>query len=146
MYVYLLNSLTSNRTYVGMSNDPWHRLRQHNGYLKGGAKYTRSGRPWIIQVIISGFPSRSAALSFEKRWHIVRKPKYRIRNFEKQLEWVINRLAINNKHDSCFDLNCIIGPRKQETPRKLFKDHPDPSYQTNNSGVNFYWIYLPTLE
>ena len=34
-----------NSTYAGVSPDPVRRLRQHNGEIKGGAKYTRSKGP-----------------------------------------------------------------------------------------------------
>ena len=35
-------------TYAGVSPDPVRRLRQHNGEIKGGAKYTRSRRPVVL--------------------------------------------------------------------------------------------------
>lgn len=64
-YVYLLKSTTSRKTYIGFSTNPSHRLRQHNGEIKGGAKYTRYGRPWKLILAITGFPSAHLALSFE---------------------------------------------------------------------------------
>ena len=43
-------------TYVGVSPDPVRRLRQHNGEIKGGAKYTTSKGPgWEHICLISGF-------------------------------------------------------------------------------------------
>ncbi|KAJ3571004.1 hypothetical protein NP233_g4044 [Leucocoprinus birnbaumii] len=42
--------------------------RQHNGELINGARETISYRPWIMQLLVHGFPSRSAATSFEYAW------------------------------------------------------------------------------
>ncbi len=47
-FVYVLQSQTLTRTYVGVATDPERRLRQHNGELVGGARSTRAGRPWEI--------------------------------------------------------------------------------------------------
>lgn len=52
-------------TYAGVSPVPERRLRQHNGELKGGAKYTTSkGTGWRHICLISGF-NKIQALQFE---------------------------------------------------------------------------------
>jgi len=73
-YVYLLASTTSRRTYVGYTCNLERRLRQHNGEIKGGAKYTRYGRPWKMICYVDGFPDNTTALQFEWRMH--HPPKY----------------------------------------------------------------------
>lgn len=78
--VYFLQSTTSNKTYVGYSMNPFHRLRQHNGELVGGAKRTQVGRPWRIVCIVAGFPTAKAALQFEYRWLKIRATRQRITN------------------------------------------------------------------
>ncbi len=35
--------------YTGITNNLDHRIKQHNGNLKGGARYTRSRQPVIIR-------------------------------------------------------------------------------------------------
>ncbi|KAD7479022.1 hypothetical protein E3N88_02158 [Mikania micrantha] len=57
-------------------------LKQHNGELKGGAKASQAGRPWICACIIQGFESKSEACKFEFKWKSLsrkmtrkRKPK-----------------------------------------------------------------------
>jgi len=74
-YCYLLYIPGTNRTYIGATNDPAHRLRQHNGELKGGAKATK-GKQWTQAFYLSGFPDWSTTLQFEWAWkyHSRRKP------------------------------------------------------------------------
>jgi structure-specific endonuclease subunit SLX1 len=55
-------------TYIGFSNDPVHRLRQHNGEIVSGARKTSKYRPWRHVAIVSGFPSHHTALQFEWQW------------------------------------------------------------------------------
>ena len=70
-YVYLLVS-TNNSTYIGATINLEHRLRQHNGEIKGGAVATsikvKAGEVWKRACHVSGFPSWPAALQFEWRW------------------------------------------------------------------------------
>lgn len=65
--VYLLKC--ENRTYIGMTNDFFHRWRQHIGEIKGGAKYTsKMGKDWYPICIIDGFKSKKEACQCEWRW------------------------------------------------------------------------------
>lgn len=63
------------RTYVGITNNTARRLRQHNGEIVGGAKYTTrtKGGVWRFLYIISGFPDGSTAAKWE--WRLHRKGK-----------------------------------------------------------------------
>jgi len=67
-FVYILQSkVAPTRTYVGVTNDIHRRLRQHNGHLAGGARYTKAHRPWFMHSLFE-LPSRREALSLE--WKI----------------------------------------------------------------------------
>ncbi|KAF9559892.1 hypothetical protein CPC08DRAFT_637226 [Agrocybe pediades] len=49
---------------------------QHNGELTQGARKTKAKRPWEMQMIVHGFPSRLAALKFEWAWQHPQKSRY----------------------------------------------------------------------
>lgn len=51
--------------YVGASVDPERRLRQHNGEIKGGGRYTSRHRPWSLRAIFGPYTGRSEALKAE---------------------------------------------------------------------------------
>ena len=52
--------------YVGCTTDLVRRLRQHNGELVGGAKFTASHRPWCMKAIYGPYANRSEACKAER--------------------------------------------------------------------------------
>jgi predicted GIY-YIG superfamily endonuclease len=99
--VYVLQSKENDRfTYVGATVNVERRLRQHNGKLVGGAKYTRSHRPWSLRYIVSGFIDKIMCLQFE--WRVKYESK-RIRNCDtiqrrrRALQVVMNRKRISSR-------------------------------------------------
>lgn len=63
---YCLKSTThANRTYVGITNNFTRRIRQHNGELVGGARYTHAYRPWRPLFRVHGFKTKRDVLRFE---------------------------------------------------------------------------------
>ena len=92
--VYILCNNCNNCTYVGMTNNLSRRIRQHNGIISGGAKYTsRLGNNyiWYYHTIIENF-NKHNALSIEKKIKIYSK-KYKgspIERRMKALENIIN--------------------------------------------------------
>lgn len=66
-WVYVLVSGSSKATYVGSTNDAERRLRQHNGLDAGGARRTRSGRPWVCARLHGPFADRGLAQAAEAK-------------------------------------------------------------------------------
>ena len=63
-WVYVLRS-ESGAYYVGCTTDIHRRVRQHNGEIVGGAKCTRSNRPWRLAKAYGSYANRSEALKAE---------------------------------------------------------------------------------
>lgn len=95
---YILISFDSSKSYVGSTNDMHRRIRQHNGEIKGGAKYTQMGRPWRIACIIEGFHTHQQALQFE--WALkfqsrkVPKTKPKLSAIQKRGKGLINLVGL----------------------------------------------------
>lgn len=59
--VYCLKSAASpGKTYVGCTNNFVRRLRQHNGSISGGARFTKQNRPWVPVFVVAGLTKREA--------------------------------------------------------------------------------------
>ncbi|KAG6792856.1 hypothetical protein POTOM_002016 [Populus tomentosa] len=88
-------------------------LKQHNGELKGGAKASRAGRPWICACIIRGFNDRSEACKFESKWKSFSRKLPRKRIDDDQMkqsskdshQLLQHRKTALNRVKGSFDLN-----------------------------------------
>jgi predicted GIY-YIG superfamily endonuclease len=97
--IYLLINTYNNYTYVGITNNITRRIRQHNGIIKGGAKYTTSKKSegeWIMYGFIENLDKHSA-LSLEKKIHLRTKKGKGITPLERRL-YVINELIQNTEY------------------------------------------------
>tara|TARA_Y100000591_G_scaffold332344_1_gene369306 strand:- start:370 stop:795 length:426 start_codon:yes stop_codon:yes gene_type:complete len=101
---YIIYNRTS--TYAGVSPDPVRRLRQHNGEIKGGAKYTTSKGPgWKHICIITGFKDKIQAMQFE--WavkHVAPRNAGGITNRIKKLYEVLQRKHWTSKSPLASDV------------------------------------------
>ena len=95
--IYLLVNSDNNCTYVGITNNPERRIRQHNGIIKGGAKYTtRNKGKWDYYALILGC-EKIEALSIEKKIHILSKKTKGSSPLERRII-CINNLLIEYPH------------------------------------------------
>jgi len=60
-YVYLIESLSNCRRYVGLTTDLKQRIREHNA---GESTHTSSFRPWKLRTYVA-FENQSKAEAFE---------------------------------------------------------------------------------
>jgi predicted GIY-YIG superfamily endonuclease len=88
-----------NCTYAGVSPDPVRRLRQHNGEIKGGAKYTTSkGSGWEHVCLVKGFQNKIQSMQFE--WavkHVLPRDAGGITNRISKLYTVLNKSKWTSK-------------------------------------------------
>ncbi len=69
-YCYILYNTCCQKSYVGYTVNPIRRLRQHNGVIQGGAKYTQNNKgTWEFLIVITSTSfTKQIALSLE--WHV----------------------------------------------------------------------------
>jgi len=96
--VYLLVNSVNNCTYIGITNNPDRRIRQHNKELVGGARYTSMYSDWKYYGWIKSIEDEliiNRALSIEKKIKIrSRKSKLKL-PVERRLE-AIEGLLVEN--------------------------------------------------
>jgi predicted GIY-YIG superfamily endonuclease len=102
--IYLLVNTVNNCTYIGITNNSDRRLRQHNGELVGGAKYTHAKKgngEWKFYGWVKGIGEniliKNRSLSLEKKIKI-RSRKCKGLPLEKRIT------AINNILEENLDL------------------------------------------
>lgn len=102
MYVvYLLKC--DNFSYVGMTNNIFKRLRQHNGEIKGGARYTSKRNQWYPVLIIDGFQDMKSAMQCE--WRLKRGKKGVLGRIKYLNDFLKNNDRWTSKSDIIIDQN-----------------------------------------
>jgi predicted GIY-YIG superfamily endonuclease len=120
-FCYILRNLNQkykNFTYIGSTNNPIRRIRQHNSEIVGGAKYTTArGNEWEYMVLLCGHLSHSNVLSCEWKLKNLKKryigPINKIKSLNEllQLEKWTNKCEILNK--DCIYKLFIINEMKE---------------------------------
>lgn len=81
-YVYILYSVSTNKYYVGHTQNITARLERHNS---GKSRATKAGAPWELQYS-EGFETRGLAMTREKEIKAQKSRKYIIKLIETQGE------------------------------------------------------------
>lgn len=67
-FIYLLQSESTGRSYIGITTDPQRRIRQHRREIRGGARSTRICSDWkMIFCMCHPDFDRGCAMGHEKR-------------------------------------------------------------------------------
>ena len=107
-FFYLIKN--NNLTYAGVSPTPDKRLRQHNGEIKGGAKYTTSKGPgWEHICLIGGFQNKVQSMQFE--WavkHVTPRDAGGVENRIKKMLIVCNKERWTSKAPLAKDVPLTI--------------------------------------
>ena len=128
-YVYLLSLPCKKRTYIGATIDLTHRLRQHNGEIKGGAKAT-SGNKWERVAYVSGFPDWRSALQFEWKW------KHLTKQITMPTSFLENRI-IYRRLFALKQLLALDKSTNNAVPFALWESPPQTHWE--NSEIETFW-------
>jgi putative endonuclease len=63
-YLYIIYSLKADKYYIGYSDNPQRRLREHNE--NPHLSFTSKHRPWILKCLIPVSSERGEAMKWEK--------------------------------------------------------------------------------
>ena len=119
-YCYIIINESKKHTYVGYTVKPERRIRQHNGEIKGGARYTHRHCPnWsFVALISSDCESFDNHLALSLEWHM--KPhRKRMKNT------IENRILLLTKALAHPKLECLDHVLVRVAPDyyELFKAH-----------------------
>ena len=92
-YCYLI--MSNKLLYTGITNNLEKRIRQHNGLIRGGAKYTRKSKIWLYHTIVGKFNTKSEACKFEWMWKHIKNKKNK---------WRKNKAGMKNKMERLIEL------------------------------------------
>ena len=102
--LYLLTNTNNNKTYLGITNNPERRIRQHNGEISGGAKYTHNFKGegiWEYYLHIENL-SKSEALSLERKVKNKRKKSKGKTPLDRRLNVLLPTLEEFPDSKTCF--------------------------------------------
>ena len=133
---YILQSVDSNRTYVGATDNLYRRLCDHNGIhgVSKGAKATK-GQMWYVAFYTSGFSNKIACLSFESGIRRIKRRKCKHVYYYKYSDSPIRRRVVD-----LYNLLYVGSPLKKWTKEGLtinwLENEYIPKQMTLPSGVN----------
>lgn len=120
--VYLIEC--DNLYYIGMTNNFTKRIQQHNGFLSGGAKFTKKKKNWNPILMIDGFINKSQAMQCE--WAFKNKKNTHTNGimgrFEK-LNYLLNKNKWTNQSPFIEQQNIKIYITNKYKSNIIYKTH-----------------------
>ena len=100
-YVYIIEGTNNNKTkyYIGYTNNPAKRIRQHNNEIKGGAKATKNFK-WKFVGLISNIGDNIEGLQIEWRLKHSTKKYGIINRIDSFLEYVESTNCVSSKSNN----------------------------------------------
>lgn len=92
-YAYLIYSPLLSATYIGITNDIYKRILQHNNILSGGAKSTKKTNDWMYYCFVGCFNNKSEAMRFEWLW----------KHYKPVNKWISTK-GLKNRLDRLYEL------------------------------------------
>lgn len=146
---YALSSSDGSRSYTGQTNDFTRRLRQHNGEIKGGARYTKTKTKWTPIFRVTQFKTLRFVLQFEiamkkrkipskfdpLKKHYTRGPQGRVR----QLEYLLSLGKINNE-ETYHGLIVLVHITKEKYLKWSGLTWGEFNERRNQQGVKFEFL------
>ena len=145
MFLCYLIANGESRTYIGYTNDFKKRIRQHNGELSGGAKYTTAHKGttgWEPVALITGIEDKSTCLSLEWRMKKRRNSKGKLKPSSgidarlKNIFEIIEEDKISNKSPAPSEIPLISIIINKKFEGKLEKLVDLNEFFINNSVSN----------
>ncbi len=110
-YCYIIYN-SKDRTYNGYTVNLERRLRQHNGYLKGGARATHNRGPWCFLCVLTSECWDCISTAMQHEWSIKYPTRKRPRPKEyngklgrlRSLEKVFQHMQTLN----CANISCYV--------------------------------------
>ena len=106
--------------YVGSTTDVRRRLRQHNGEIKGGGKYTSTQRPWLPAALYGPYGGRSDAFKAEMALKHGKRSVARTRWTPKDSDWC-RGLGAEDPWVSGADADAILDVAAPATPARRYR-------------------------
>ena len=123
-YCYIIEN-SSGKTYNGYTNNLLRRLKQHNGEIKGGAKYTRGKGPWYFIFVVYCDKLKTVSDIMKLEWSI----KYPTRRKGRKSSYYHGGIMRINSLSSVFSQDWLLTDYDETIPKHILKYYVCSKYE-----------------